>query len=119
MICWKKEGQGPEDILLKIVPLVCMLPYLLKTILTARFLYRIFWLLCRAAWDSGLLLAIVNLVLAASTMLSCGLCTVMLLRFSVRRTKEDVGSLYLWSSVRRLCGSSSPPSSCSGMGSVW
>ena len=95
MICWKKEGQGPEDILLKIVPLVCMLPYLLKTILTARFLYRIFWLLCRAAWDSGLLLAIVNLVLAASTMLSCGLCTVMLLRFSVRRTKEDVGSLYL------------------------
>ena len=71
-------------------------PVSLKTILTARFLYRIFWLLCRADLGLvGVLLAIVNLVLAASTMLSCGLCTVMLLRFSVRRTKEDVGSLYL------------------------
>ena len=74
MICWKKEGQGPEDILLKIVPLVCMLPYLLKTILTARFLYRIFWLLCRAAWDSGLLLAIVNLVLAALSLIHICRC---------------------------------------------
>lgn len=95
MIDRKKEDQRSEDILFKIVSLVCMFPYLLKTILTGRRILRIFYKLCGAGWGSGLFSGIADLALSVSTMLSCGACVVMLLLFAMRWTEENVEHLYL------------------------
>lgn len=95
MVYRKKEGRGSEDILFKIVSLVCMLPYLLKTILTGHLIIRIFCKLCETGWGNGLFFGIGGLVLSASTMLSCGACVVMLLLFAMRWTEENVEHLYL------------------------
>lgn len=95
MIDRKKEDRGSEDILFKIISLVCMFPYLLKTILTGRFIFRIFCLLCGTGRGSGLVFGMIDLLMSASTMLSCGACVAMLLLFAMCWTKENVERLYL------------------------